>query len=175
MAVWNAGDGWKPDFQLIQSGFVTKFHSREVLAEATSMFARSGYRVVTLDASRWGGSHDMHRDVAVALSFPDYYGQNLDALNDCLSDVASDDYGWSLDDTGLILVIDNIDKFWTSEPRVAFELIDIFNRNATRAALYGNRLMCFVRSDDPHWEPPPFGGYEASWNPAEWMDKNRPA
>jgi len=173
MAVWGTDDNWKPDFQLIQNGFVSKFHSREVLAEAASMLSRSGYRVVTVDASRWDAALDMHRDVAAALSFPDYYGQNLDALNDCLSDVASGDYGWNVGDKGLVLVIDNIDRFWGTEQRIAFDLIDIFNRNANRAALYGNRLMCLVRSDDPHWDPPPFGGYPASWNPAEWMNKDR--
>ncbi|MFD9005044.1 barstar family protein [Streptomyces sp. NPDC059582] len=31
----------------------------------------------------------MHRDVATAIDFPDYYGHNLDALNDCLRDVES--------------------------------------------------------------------------------------
>jgi hypothetical protein len=173
MAVWGTEDRWKPDYQLIQNGFVSKFYSPEVLAETVSMLSRSGYRVVSVDASRWDVTQDMHRDIAASLNFPDYYGENLDALNDCLSDVASGDYGWSVEDKGLVLVIDNVDKFWATEPRVAFELIDIFNLNATRAALYGNRLMCLVRSDDPRWEPPPFGGYSASWNPTEWLDKNR--
>ena len=29
----------------------------------------------------------MHRALAEALAFPDYYGNNLDALYDCLSDI----------------------------------------------------------------------------------------
>jgi hypothetical protein len=35
----------------------------------------------------------MHSDLAALLEFPDYYGRNLDALNDCLRDVAAADYG----------------------------------------------------------------------------------
>jgi len=38
--------------------------------------------VAILDASGWHAGADMHRDIAAALDFPDYYGNNLDALND---------------------------------------------------------------------------------------------
>jgi hypothetical protein len=175
MAVWSTDDWDKPDFALIQNGFVHKFHSPDVLATAANVLAESGYRVVKVDASRWEGSSEMHRDIAAALSFPDYYGKNLNALDDCLDDVARGDYGWNASDRGLVFVIDNIDNFWASEPEVGFALLDIYNRNASLAALYGNRLMCLVRSDDARWDPPSFGAYRASWNPAEWMDKNRGA
>jgi len=30
----------------------------------------------------------MHRALALALHFPDYYGNNLDALEECLGEVA---------------------------------------------------------------------------------------
>ncbi|WP_459213789.1 barstar family protein [Paenarthrobacter ureafaciens] len=46
------------------------------------------YKVVKVDAAAWQSQADLHQDVALALDFPDYYGSNLDALNDCLGDVA---------------------------------------------------------------------------------------
>lgn len=33
---------------------------------------------------------DVHRYIAAALDFPDYYGKNLDALYDCLTDICDD-------------------------------------------------------------------------------------
>ena len=30
---------------------------------------------------------ELHEEIAQKLSFPEYYGKNLDALNDCLSEI----------------------------------------------------------------------------------------
>lgn len=39
---------------------------------------------VTIDCSRIRTKEDLHRIFAEALSFPHWYGSNLDALHDCL-------------------------------------------------------------------------------------------
>lgn len=44
--------------------------------------------------------------MAAALDFPDCYGRNLDALNDCMRNVVDHDYGWAREATGLVLVFD---------------------------------------------------------------------
>ena len=49
---------------------------------------------VQLSAARWQSEKDVHDALAKALSFPDYYGRNLDALHDCLTE---------LDDTQLVI------------------------------------------------------------------------
>ena len=49
------------------------------------------YQVVRLDASAWTREEDLHTAIAQALHFPDYYGRNLDALNDCLTVRPPDD------------------------------------------------------------------------------------
>ena len=42
---------------------------------------------VQLSAASWDTPEKAHDALAQALSFPDYYGRNLDALHDCLTEV----------------------------------------------------------------------------------------
>jgi hypothetical protein len=41
-----------------------------------------------MDGSRIRGKDDFYDAVAAALSFPDWFGRNLDALHDCLGDLS---------------------------------------------------------------------------------------
>ena len=41
-----------------------------------------------LDCTRVRSLSELHGELAALLSFPDYYGANLDALYDCLTDMA---------------------------------------------------------------------------------------
>ena len=42
---------------------------------------------VQLSAAAWNTPEKAHADLAQALNFPEYYGHNLDALHDCLTDL----------------------------------------------------------------------------------------
>ena len=42
---------------------------------------------VQLSAAGWDTPEKAHHALAKALHFPDYYGKNLDALHDCLTDL----------------------------------------------------------------------------------------
>ena len=43
---------------------------------------------VRLAAAHFAGKEELHAYLAEKLRFPDYYGGNLAALNDCLGDIA---------------------------------------------------------------------------------------
>lgn len=45
---------------------------------------------IIIDGSAISSSPDLHDALAKALSFPFYYGRNLDALYDCLTEITTD-------------------------------------------------------------------------------------
>ena len=42
--------------------------------------------MIVLDGKRMTDRDELHEELKRKLSLPDYYGKNLDALNDCLSE-----------------------------------------------------------------------------------------
>lgn len=42
---------------------------------------------IVIDCSGCADKHELHARIAEALCFPDWYGHNLDALMDCLTDL----------------------------------------------------------------------------------------
>lgn len=160
-------------FGLMINTPVTLFWRRQVLDEITTWLSANGYQLVRIDASQWSTERDLHRDIAAALRFPDYYGHNLDALNDSMRDVVSQDYGWAPDTTGLALVFTGYDSFAACCPRAAQSMLDIVADHSRRAALWGRRLMCLVQSNDPQIRFEPVGAAPVVWNDAEWLDTTR--
>ena len=161
------------DYRLVANGFVTLFWDPQVLQRTLRWLAEHGYQLVTLPSGGWRLPADLHRDLARALDFPDYYGRNLDALNDCLSDVVDGDYGWDRSTTGLVLVFLGYDAFARAQPQVAQTVLDIVADRARGAVLIGHRLICLVQSDDPTVRFAPVGAAGVSWNDAEWRDADR--
>ena len=45
---------------------------------------------ITIDCRGFVPRSDLHQAFAGALSFPEHYGNNLDALHDCLTDISED-------------------------------------------------------------------------------------
>lgn len=175
MAAWDPADLvlHPTDFRLVANSFVTMFWDELILQETTAWLNAHGYHVTTLDAAAWTLPGDMHRELAAALDFPDYYGHNLDALNDCMGDVAAGEYGTPSDATGLVLVLVNFVAFAASHRLQAQALLDIFASQARNAALFGHRMMCLVHSRDPEFGFEPVGATPVVWNDAEWLNAKR--
>jgi len=57
--------------------------------------------------------------MASALAFPDYFGMNWDALDECLRDL--DDWAPA---QGYVLVIREATSFWTQAPKLAGKLVE---------------------------------------------------
>lgn len=174
MATWDAdAETTHPfDYSLVQNSFVTMFWRPSLLDEALAWLRASAYDVVEFDAS-WDSASGMYDAFAAALGFPDYFGRNLTALNDCLSDVASGEYGWRPDATGLVIALRGFDAFSTSERGTAQKVLDILASQARSALLIGHRMICLVQSNDPRLTFEPVGAMPVVWNSAEWLNAER--
>lgn len=161
------------DFRLVHNTFVTMFWRSSLLDETLEWLRSHRYDVVEFDAASWASASEMFDDVAAGLHFPDYFGRNLNALNDCMRDVASGEYGWHTDATGLVIVIRRIDAFTSVDRRTAQILLDIFADQARCAILIGNRIICLVQSNDPQLSFEPVGAMPVMWNDAETLNSKR--
>ena len=175
MASFDADDDLyqRLDFRLLMTGPVALYWDRHVLNDACETLAGLGYRLVTLDAAPWTSEAAMHDAFAAGLDFPYYYGRNLNALNDCLSDVATASYGLMPDDAGLVLILLGVDAFFRRDPSLAHAVLDIVASQSRGALLIGNRLLCLAQSEDPNLVIPLVGASRVEWNPAEWLDARR--
>ena len=45
---------------------------------------------ITLKLDKFSGKNEIHNYLKKKMKFPDYYGENLDALFDCLTDISTD-------------------------------------------------------------------------------------
>lgn len=160
-------------WRLAASSFVSLFWRRSILEETTRWLRDHAYHLVNIEAAGWSDEGDLHRDMAAALNFPSYYGRNLAALNDCLSDVVAYSYGTREDAAGTVLVLEHYDAFATRQPDVAQAVLDIFAVQARTGALIGHRMLCLVQSDDTQIRFQPVGSTPVLWNPAEWLDAKR--
>ena len=160
-------------FRLMHNSFVRLFWRMELFEQTLASITEHGYHVVRLDASAWTQQADLHRDIAAALDFPDYYGENLSALNDCLRDVVAGEYGADASAAGFVLAFTGYDKFTAHCPHEAHVVLDIIADQARRALLTGYRVCCLVQSDDPMIRFEPVGAMPVMWNEAEWLDSRR--
>jgi len=132
------------DWHLLRSSPVHRVDTSAELRVAADRLAELGYVVHRLAGAAWRTRDDVHAALAAALSFPGYYGHNLDALNDCLRDVAEFEYGGDPAATGTVLVIDDGDRLVAIDPGFAHALLDGYAGAAHYAALLGHPMLCLI-------------------------------
>jgi RNAse (barnase) inhibitor barstar len=169
------------DWTVLRDGGVYLYWRQEILEDDLNWLKSNGYRIISFEAAEWQSASDwesehlMHESLKAHLSFPDYYGKNLDALDECmLDDLVVPDSG------GLALVLNHYDRFFkparnlSSDERSTAEVVlNIFAKAVRHHMLFGRRLLILVQSDDPKIEFGRLGGVAAWWNHREWLNKNR--
>lgn len=98
---------------------------REALVEAGRLLR---YIVAPIDVRACADLPAVLREIADALSFPDWFGNNLDALADCLNDLS-----W-LPSGGYVLLLEHIGDWRERAPDEVDDVVDILNDAAARWA-----------------------------------------
>lgn len=98
---------------------------RESLVEAGAMLQ---FTVLPMDLRACADADAAMREIADILRFPEWFGENLDALADCLGDLS-----W-LPSAGYVLVLDHTGDWRAQAPDTFGTVLDILNQTAERWA-----------------------------------------
>ena len=81
--------------------------------------------MIVLDGARMEGRAAIHAELREKLSLPEWYGANLDALNDCLGERAERE----------LIVIENAGAFLDSDEAYAARTLRVFADNGIQVIL----------------------------------------
>ena len=154
------------DIRILRDGSICKFFKSAVLNEEIEWFNENHFEVVEMDARNWNGKN-IHKNLKEALNFPDYYGENLDAFDDCIDDKYNERY------KGLVLAFRHYDNFIEEDKEFGEAILDILACKSREWLVFGRKLIVLLQSDNPDLELSKLGGISPSWNGAEWFDKDR--
>ena len=175
MAIFGLGDENAVDYVAIRDGGVTIYRNLEYLEGDVQWLQNRNYRIYKVDCATWVSDKALHESLKGALSFPDYYGKNFDALNDVVTDIEVPDDG------GVALVLTSYDLY-ASGPGASLVgsgishswiVLDILSHASHSFILNGRRFLTLIQSSDPRMHYENLGGHAALWNRREWLHKNR--
>ena len=81
--------------------------------------------IVVLNGNEMTDRKRLHKYIAAKLDLPDYYGNNLDALADCLSEI----------DPDIVIVICDKDKLLVQLGDYGETLLEVFRENLPKEQL----------------------------------------
>jgi RNAse (barnase) inhibitor barstar len=160
----NDPDEWQRlDWQILQNGWTSLYWQEITLENDLSWFKSEKFNIVEINCTNWLNVSMIHTDLKKYLDFPDYYGENFNARNDCLSDIKINDFGF-------VIVFRH---FQFVENDIAHILLDILANNSRLHILFGKKLLTLVQVDNPEYEIKPVGACGVLWNVKEWPNSKR--
>ena len=152
------------ELKILGRGWINLYWNEDVINYDIELLMSKNYRVENFDCKFLTGIKQLHAELKIRLDFPDYYGHNFDALNDCLStDLV-------IDENGLVIVFRHLDKF---NIKTIHTLLDVFVSNARKRFISGQKLLILVQVDNPNFILPKVGAYNVYWNDKEWAHSAR--
>jgi RNAse (barnase) inhibitor barstar len=151
---------------LMKNGSIVKYWRQSILEKHVENIRAEGFDVYHFNCELWNKNNCL-LEIGNTLGFPNYYGKNLDAFNDCLSDIVPSG-------EGILLVFNNFDKFNERDNDMAFHVLDIIQNNSWRLLVENQtKLMAFLHSNDPWLHIQSVGALPVLWNNNEWLNKSR--
>ncbi len=155
------------DWCILQNGSINVYYRKEIFNEAINWFLENNYAKFEFDCGTWSSEKDFHAKVKNRFNFPDYYGENLNAFNDCLRGI---DIPYQ---SGAIITFLGYDLFCKQFPDIAQAVLDILEINSRRFLLTGRRMITLIQSNDPNISLNPVGACPILWNSKEWVKSSR--
>lgn len=162
------------DWVILRDGGIALYWRREYLDQDVEWFRQQNYQIYSSNCEEWA-SGGMHTDFQKTLSFPSYYGSNLDALHDCLEDLAVPERG------GTVMVLHRFAAFHKGRGAALLPsgraeagiVLDISAHASRYFLVTSRRFLTLVQSNDPRIQFDRLGDIAATWNRREWLNKNR--
>lgn len=154
------------DLEILKDGPICKYFKNSILDEDLNWFINNHFEVFEMSCRTWNRKN-AHQNLKAGLNFPDYYGENLNAFADCLTDMYNTKY------RGLVIVFRHYDHFVDEDVKFAEAILDIIARESRVWLLTGQKLIVLMQSDNPDLNFPKLGGTSPSWNNREWFNEDR--
>jgi len=155
------------DWQILQKGAICLYIDHSILEEDSQWFLEYHYVLYRFDCQEWKTEQDFHHTMSQVLNFPDYYGHNLDAFNDCMLNL-------EIPQGGCVLVFFHFDVFAQRFPQFSHSVLEIIEGSSRNFLLTGQKLIALLQSDDPTLSFQPVGARPVVLNPKEYLKKIRP-
>ena len=155
------------DWAMLRYGPVALFRKSGILAEAVTWLEGHGYTVAQADCSACRSEQEVLWAIGGALGFHRWPNPGLDGFNDDCRYIEVPAGG------GYAVVLHRFDAVAVAFPQFARDVLDILACASWDQLLFGRRLLCLVRSEDPWIQFGPVGGHEPWWNQREWFNADR--
>lgn len=126
-------------------GYVLIGSERDADLSATAQAAAGSATVRILRGQRCGSVTGLYREWAAALQFPYYFGNNWDAFDECVNDLAR------LGSLPVILYVTNVQRVLTNADEGFATLMDALAKAARRRATTTAARQGSASSNQPHF------------------------
>ena len=150
------------DWAVLQNGWSSLYCRLDILERDLTWFRNARFKIIEINCSDWDNPSTIHKCLKKELSFPDYYGNNLDAMNDCLSDL-------EISGEGLIVVLKRFDLV---DKEIGQKIVGIFANNSRRHILFGRKLILLIQVSSRNFSLLEVGGTPVFWNGSEFFISN---
>ncbi len=121
---------------------VYRFASRIAPEQVCDLVERAGWRCAYIDARGVASKPAFLEAFAGALRFPDYFGRNWDAFEECLRDLSWGNYNGA---KGVLIILDRPDRFARAQPEEWAVARDVLAGAVAAHAQDGRPLVVLLR------------------------------